>query len=126
LECSSLLAKDINAHGLITGDNLGQVSSQTLENITALDQATSMSIFRPLVGLNKKEIIKMSRDIDTHDISTIPHDDACSLFAPDAPILRPDPNYLEQYYKKNDFTQDLKQALAEAEVYTFDCRRNNI
>ncbi|MFZ9000743.1 MAG: tRNA uracil 4-sulfurtransferase ThiI [Bacteriovoracaceae bacterium] len=126
LECASRLAKDIKAQALVTGDNLGQVSSQTLENMTALDQATSLSIFRPLLGLNKKEIIKMARDIETHDISVIPHDDACSLFAPESPILRPDQGYLEQYFKKNDFTQDIAQAISDAEIYRFDSKRDYI
>ncbi len=126
LECAARLAKTLEAEALITGDNIGQVSSQTLGNLTTLDQCTPLSIFRPLLGMNKKEIIKLSRTIETHDISIIPHDDACSLFAPQNPILRPDKEYWETYLKTNDFTQEMEKAISEAEIHKFDSRGNNI
>jgi thiamine biosynthesis protein ThiI len=120
LECSNLLAEQVGADALVTGDALGQVSSQTIGNITALDSFSRVSIFRPLLGYNKSEILQLARKIGTHDISVIPHDDACSLFAPKHPVIRPDTGYLEQYDNEFPMEEPLKKALAEAEVYHVD------
>lgn len=120
LECSNLLAGRINADALVTGDALGQVSSQTIGNISALDAFSRISIFRPLLGYNKIEILGLAKKIGTHDISIIPHDDACSLFAPKHPIIKPDISYLEQYEKEWNLEEHLQKALDDAEAYHVD------
>ncbi len=66
---------------LITGDNLGQVASQTIYNIGVIDQATELPIFRPLLGMDKQEIVSIATEIDTFDISKQPHADCCTVFA---------------------------------------------
>lgn len=90
---SNLLASKIDAKAIVTGDSLGQVSSQTLENMMAIDSQTDIPILRPLVGTHKKDIILTSKKIGTHDISIIPHDDACSMFAPAHPVIRANMKY---------------------------------
>jgi tRNA uracil 4-sulfurtransferase len=117
LQTAALLAKRIKAEGLLTGDALGQVSSQTIGNIAALDRVTAYPVFRPLVGHNKVEIIDLSRKIGTHDISVIPHDDACSLFAPKHPVIRPDSDYVEAFGKDIPMHEELQKSLDAAEVY---------
>lgn len=117
LECSNMLAARIGADALVTGDALGQVSSQTIGNISALDSFSKRSIFRPLLGYNKVEILELARQIGTHDISIIPHDDACSLFAPKHPIIKPDISYIGQYEKELHLSEPLGQALDNAEIY---------
>ena len=69
LRQGAALAKKIGAKALVTGESLGQVASQTIENLYVEDKAISMSVIRPLIGLNKEEIIKVSRKIGTYDIS---------------------------------------------------------
>jgi tRNA uracil 4-sulfurtransferase len=71
--------------GLVTGESFGQVASQTLNNMVAIDNAVDMPVFRPLVGMDKADIINDSRVIGTHDISALPCTDTCSLFMPKSP-----------------------------------------
>ncbi len=73
------------AKGLVTGESLGQVSSQTLENIGVLDQVVNIPILRPLIGENKEEIISLSKEIETYPISILPDQDCCTLFNPSHP-----------------------------------------
>ena len=82
------LALDIRASCLVTGESLAQVASQTLENITVVQDAATLPILRPLVGMDKQEIIKIARRIGTYEISIKPYTDACTLFLPDHPDTR--------------------------------------
>jgi thiamine biosynthesis protein ThiI len=82
LKTAESLARRIGGSALITGDSLGQVSSQTLPNITALDDAVSLPILRPLVGWDKTEIMAEARRIRTLDISELPDQDCCTLLTP--------------------------------------------
>ena len=79
LKTGAALARRLRAAALVTGDSLGQVSSQTLTNITALDDAVPLPILRPLIGLDKTEIIAEARRIGTLAISELPDQDCCSL-----------------------------------------------
>ncbi len=76
------------AGALVTGESLGQVASQTLENIAVVDEAATMPVLRPLVGMDKVEIIDEARSLGTFDISTQVHDDCCTLFMPRSPATR--------------------------------------
>ncbi len=120
MECGSILAKKINAQALLTGDSLGQVSSQTITNISEIDHFTDMTIFRPLVGLNKIEIIATAKKIGTFNISVIPYDDACSMLAPRHPVLRSERSYLERFISENDFREELEQLVKDSEIIEID------
>ena len=119
LEAASLLKNRLKADAIITGDVLSQVSSQTIGNLAIVDQLTPAMVLRPLIGFNKSEIIEISRKIRTHDISTIPHDDACAMFAPKHPVLRPDPEYFLSFVKENQVKYEglLNQVLDHALIY---------
>ncbi len=82
LKTAEAMAARVRATALVTGDSLGQVSSQTLTNITALDEAVTLPILRPLIGLDKTEIIAEARRISTLDLSQLPDEDCCSLLLP--------------------------------------------
>ena len=82
LKTGAVLARRLRAAALVTGDSLGQVSSQTLTNITALDDAVTLPILRPLIGLDKGEIVAEARRIATLGISELPDQDCCSLLTP--------------------------------------------
>lgn len=81
------LARKHNAGALVTGESLAQVASQTLENIITIDDAATMPILRPLIGLNKEEIIEVAREIKTFPVSILPDQDCCSLFVPKHPVI---------------------------------------
>ncbi|MFA5878426.1 MAG: tRNA uracil 4-sulfurtransferase ThiI [Candidatus Staskawiczbacteria bacterium] len=76
------IAKKERCKALVTGESLGQVSSQTLQNITIVSDAIRMPVFRPLIAMDKEEIIKLAEQIKTYEISIKPHEDCCTLFTP--------------------------------------------
>ncbi|EKD58823.1 MAG: thiamine biosynthesis protein ThiI [uncultured bacterium] len=88
MRISQQLALKEKALALITGDSVGQVASQTLENILAVSQAATLPIFRPLIGMDKEEIMSKAREIGTYDISRLPHDDCCTRLMPKNPETR--------------------------------------
>ncbi|MCH5190959.1 MAG: tRNA 4-thiouridine(8) synthase ThiI [Oscillospiraceae bacterium] len=83
------IAEREDCKALITGESLGQVASQTLLALSCTDAAVSMPVFRPLIGMDKDEIIKISRKIDTFDISIEPYEDCCTVFTPKHPKTKP-------------------------------------
>ncbi len=85
---TEVLAQRNRARAIITGESCGQVSSQTLENIAVVDQVAGMPVLRPLIGLNKEEIVNMARGIGTFPISILPDQDCCTLFVPKHPETR--------------------------------------
>ncbi len=87
--CAQRIASHIGCGALITGESLGQVASQTLGAIACTDEAATMPVFRPLIGMDKDEIISISRKIDTFEISILPFEDCCTVFTPRHPRTRP-------------------------------------
>ena len=85
MRTAGLIGKDNRALTLVTGESLGQVASQTLHNLVAIDEAAGLPVLRPLVGFDKHEIISLARTIGTYETSIIPCVDSCTLFAPDRP-----------------------------------------
>lgn len=83
------IAKENNMEMLITGESLGQVASQTMKSMTVIENAIEMPILKPLVGMDKTEIIERSREIGTFETSILPFDDCCSVFAPSNPLINP-------------------------------------
>ncbi|RME45020.1 MAG: tRNA 4-thiouridine(8) synthase ThiI, partial [Chloroflexi bacterium] len=79
------LARQVGADALVTGESLAQVASQTLPNLATIESAVSIPILRPLIGMDKVEIIERARAIDTYEISTLPGEDCCQLFVPRHP-----------------------------------------
>lgn len=85
LRIAQRIARDVRAKALVTGDVVGQVASQTLDNMTTIDRASHMTILRPLVGMDKEEIIAQAQRLGTFDISIVPDQDSCTLFTPRHP-----------------------------------------
>ncbi len=88
MRIAAAIAERSGALGIVTGDSLGQVASQTLENMVAVDRAVATSVFRPLAGDDKQEILAVARRIGTYDISAEPFHDCCPVFLPRSPALR--------------------------------------
>jgi thiamine biosynthesis protein ThiI len=105
------LCAQTKSAGIITGDSVGQVSSQTLMNLQFLDQVTSVMVLRPLIGFNKIDIIHMAKHIDTYSISLIPHDDACQLFSSKHPVTYPDLSYAHHFIKEHSFESEIQAAI---------------
>ncbi|MGD9570205.1 MAG: tRNA 4-thiouridine(8) synthase ThiI, partial [Sedimentibacter sp.] len=74
---------------LITGESLGQVASQTMKSMIVIENAIEMPILKPVIGMDKTEIIERAREIGTFETSILPYDDCCSVFAPANPLINP-------------------------------------
>jgi thiamine biosynthesis protein ThiI len=88
LRIAEALAQQTGAQALVTGESLGQVASQTLQNLRVTEAATTLSVLRPLIGMDKAEIIRESQDIGTYEISILPDQDCCTLFVPRHPATK--------------------------------------
>ncbi|MBY0415494.1 MAG: tRNA 4-thiouridine(8) synthase ThiI [Bdellovibrionales bacterium] len=122
IEIANLLCDQTRVESLITGDCIGQVSSQTMANMYLMDKASRRMILRPLVGYNKMEILSLAATIGTHDISKLPHDDACALFASKTPVINPNLEYWNSWDKEHDFSEELKKALENTETYSVNMK----
>lgn len=114
------IAKANGLDALITGESLGQVASQTIEGVAVVNAAVKMPIFRPLIGLDKVDIIDISRDIDTYETSILPYDDCCTIFAPKNPVIKPRLADIE--YSEADIDVDLLvgNAISQMKVYNIE------
>jgi len=102
--------------GVFTGESLGQVASQTLESMMAINDVTNLPVLRPLVSMDKTEIIKIAEKIDTYDLSILPFEDCCTIFTPPAPKTRPDLEKTRNFEKLIDVDGLMQEALDGIEV----------
>jgi tRNA uracil 4-sulfurtransferase len=105
---------------LVTGESLGQVASQTLESMQAINDVTNTPVLRPLIAMDKLEIIEIAQKIDTHDISILPYEDCCTIFTPPAPKTRPKKDKVTYYESFVDFDTLIKEAVDGTETITID------
>lgn len=113
------VAKEQKALALVTGDSLGQVASQTLENMSVISAATTMLKLAPLAGTNKIEIINLAQKIGTHDISVRPYGDCCNLLVAIHPETGSQLAAIERAEGKVDFEPFLKEAIENIQTFTF-------
>jgi thiamine biosynthesis/tRNA modification protein thiI len=116
MQISSRIAADNDCTALITGESLGQVASQTIGALSCTDDAADLLVFRPLIGMDKQEIIDISYKIDTYDISIEPYEDCCTVFTPKHPRTRPVLKYVKEAQKKANFEPMIEEALANLKV----------
>ena len=114
------LAELKNYQGLVTGESVGQVASQTLKNLMAVSCVVPMSILRPLIGMNKQEIITHAKQIGTYDISIEPQPDCCSVFMPDHPGTSCKIKYLEADERLYPWEELMSSALDSMETINLD------
>ncbi len=115
LRIAERIAEREGASALVTGDAVGQVASQTLENIRAIEECVKIPVLRPLIGFDKKEIIAKAKEIGTYDISTLPHEDCCSLFIPERPETKAKLNEVPAAEKELDVEKLIAEAIEETE-----------
>lgn len=110
------LSEKYEYKALITGDSLGQVASQTLESLSVVEEATSLPLLRPLIAMDKKDIVDLSKDIGSYEKSIEPFDDCCSIFAPDNPLTKPKLHYIKISEEKLDIDKLVDEALDTIEI----------
>ena len=118
MEISQQIAKGDGCGALITGENLGQVASQTMEAMTVTGAVVDIPIFMPLVGMDKEEIVTIARKIGTLDTSILPYEDCCTVFTPKHPKTKPTLAQVENAERKLDRQALIAQALESVEKIT--------
>ena len=116
LRAAERVARDEGCSALITGESLGQVASQTIQAIACTDAVATMPVFRPLIGSDKSEIVKVARMIDTFDISIEPYEDCCTIFTPKHPRTKPILHFVESGEKAIDGPALLEESLEKLET----------
>jgi thiamine biosynthesis protein ThiI len=119
------LAWQLRARALITGDSLGQVASQTLDNLVSTSQATDLPILRPLIAYDKQEIIDLARRLGTYDMALQPYKDCCALLGHN-PRTRSRASHLEALEREliDDYPELIKRTLADQTALAYDCGRS--
>ncbi|MFA5340706.1 MAG: tRNA uracil 4-sulfurtransferase ThiI [Clostridia bacterium] len=110
------IAKKTGCLGIITGESLGQVASQTIESLTVTDEASELLVFRPLIGMDKNEIIEIARKIDTFETSILPYEDCCTIFVARHPKTKPILNRIKESEKVLNIDEIVKNCIENLEV----------
>lgn len=97
------IARHTGCMALVTGESVGQVASQTMHALYCTDNAVNMPVFRPVIGMDKTEVIDIARKIDTYETSILPYEDCCTIFTPRHPKTRPDLDEVIRQEEKVDF-----------------------
>lgn len=119
MKISDLVRKEIDAKVLVTGENLGQVASQTLESLAAINDVTTTPILRPLITYDKLEIIDIAQKIGTYETSIRPYEDCCTVFTPASPKTKPKIDKMNYYESFTDFDEMIERAIQNREIHDF-------
>lgn len=123
MKIASVVAGDTGSGALITGESLGQVASQTLYALGCTDAAATKVVFRPLIGMDKQEIINISRRIGTFETSIEPYEDCCTVFTPKHPRTKPVLHYVERAEQEAQLDELIEEAIRNTTVKTIDANR---
>lgn len=110
------LAKEFDCRALVTGENLGQVASQTMEALRVSEDVTDLPVLRPLIGMDKEEIVRIARHIGTFDTSILPYEDCCTVFTPRHPKTKPHVEEVREIESVLDTEGLVSRAMAQREV----------
>ena len=110
------IAKRNHCLAIVNGESIGQVASQTLSSILAVNDVTNYPILRPLCSFDKLDIIEISKSIDTYDISILPYEDCCTVFVPRHPVINPSLKHIYEEERKFDFEPLIEEAIKNVEI----------
>ena len=104
--------------GLITGESIGQVASQTVQSLAVTNEVCSLPVFRPLIGFDKMEIVELSEKIGTYETSILPYEDCCTIFVAKHPVTKPNLKFIKRHEQNLDekIEELVKKALESDEV----------
>lgn len=112
MKLAEYFAKEQKCLGLITGESIGQVASQTMQSLAATNEVCTMPVYRPLIGFDKQEIVTISEKIDAYETSILPYEDCCTIFVAKHPVTKPSLNVIHNDEKK--LAEKIDQLMQEA------------
>lgn len=124
MQISEKICQDHSILSLTTGENLGQVASQTMESMHVINEVTNLPILRPLVAMDKTEIIDIAKRIGTYEASILPYEDCCTVFVPKSPKTKPKRDKANHFEAKADFTKLMDDAIMEVETIKITSNEN--
>ena len=116
MRIASKISEKYEYQALITGESLGQVASQTIESMSVINESSKYPILRPLIAMDKKDIIEISEKIGSYEKAIEPYDDCCSIFAPDSPVTKPKLKYIETSEENLDIENLEDEAINNMEI----------
>ena len=125
-QIAEMIAKKNKCLAIVNGESVGQVASQTLSSILAVNDVTNYPILRPLCSFDKLDIIEISKKIDTYDISILPYEDCCTVFVPRHPVINPNLKHIYEEEKKYDFNELIKEAVDNVEIVDLKEKINDL
>ena len=108
-------AKENDCLGLVTGESIGQVASQTMQSLAVTNEVCTMPVYRPLIGFDKRDIVKISEEIDTYETSILPYEDCCTIFVAKHPVTKPD---LKRIQKSEENLSEKAEELLKTAIST--------
>ncbi|HLS52391.1 MAG TPA: tRNA 4-thiouridine(8) synthase ThiI, partial [Tissierellaceae bacterium] len=120
MRIAEAIARKNKHQALITGESLGQVASQTIEGIGATNAAVNLPVLRPLVGMDKVDIVDISKDIETYETSILPYEDCCTVFLPKHPVTKPRLEDIESSEAALEIEDLVETAVENMKVYTIE------
>lgn len=118
MKISDIIAHKTGSYALITGESIGQVASQTIQALAVTNDVVTMPVFRPLIGMDKEEIVRIARKIGTFETSILPYEDCCTVFTPKHPTTRPNLYKIMLSEEKLDVEDMIKTAVENTEIVT--------
>jgi len=125
LKIADRVREETGALAIITGESLGQVASQTLESLTAINAVTNTPILRPLISFDKQDIITIAQEIDTYEVSIRPYEDCCTIFTPASPKTKPKLEKVEFYESFKSFDDMLEKAVTNREICVYPIKKTD-
>jgi thiamine biosynthesis protein ThiI len=118
MRIAQCIAEDTECLGLITGESIGQVASQTLASMAATDEVCHMPCYRPLIGFDKQEIVTYAEKIGTYDTSILPYEDCCTVFVAKHPVTKPSKKVIRRHeqYLSEQIDEMMERALTTKEL----------
>lgn len=117
MQIADRVREEAGALGIVSGESLGQVASQTLESLTAINEVTSTPVLRPLIAMDKSEIVEIAKKIDTYEVSIRPYEDCCTIFTPARPKTKPKLERVKRFEGFIDFQPMIDEAIQSRRVY---------
>ena len=118
MKIAEKIAKKTGANALITGESIGQVASQTIESLAVTNESVDLPVFRPLIGMDKNEVVILAKKINTYETSILPYEDCCTVFVPKHPNTKPKLERIIMSEKKADLENLMKKAIEDTEMLT--------
>ena len=116
MRLADALARDLNCRALVTGESLGQVASQTMDALAVSGDVTDLPVLRPVIGMDKEEIVRIARHIGTFETSILPYEDCCTVFTPRHPKTKPNVEEVREYESALDVEGLCRRAMENREM----------